>query len=105
MSDNIDPGFAMIPKTELDDARKEFELQRQVYMKSAEDAHIKVLNSTQENHIAELEKVAGIHNALVDSSGKKIAARGMIALALAIFLIISATINIVMVINNIGGLK
>ena len=105
MTESIDPGFAMIPKTELDDARKEFELQRQVYMKSAEDAHIKVLKSTQENHTAELEKVAGIHNALVESSNKRISARGVIAVALFILLLISATVNIIMVINNIGGLK
>ena len=97
MSNETKPAIEMVNKSELDDANKAFESQRQQIMDAAA--------TNKETYAAELEEVVKFHNDAITKLSSAIKSRGLIALALAVMLAMSITVIIVMVIGNIGGLK
>lgn len=97
MSKEPKPAIELVNKSELDDANKAFETQRQQIMEAAA--------TNKETYATELENVMKFHNDAITKLSSAIKSRGLIALALAVLLAMSITVIIVMVINNIGGLK
>jgi len=55
--------------------------------------------------MSEIEKVVQVTNTMIAARDKDIKRFKIAAILFAIFLIVSWTVNIIMVINNIGGLK
>jgi len=84
-------------QSELDAANKAFETQRQQIMEAAA--------TNKENHHKELEGVMQYHNAATKASSSALKIRFWVIIGLAVALAISITVNIVMVIANIGGLN
>lgn len=83
----------LMPRSEHETAAKEWAIEKQALIKSIKNAEQTVNNIVQHN------------NNSVSQLSSTLTRRTYLAFAFFVILMMSITVNIIMVINNIGGLK